>query len=116
MTTEHEMNAPETITLRQLLRYQGASPLQAARLLAFIVGWQECSQTLGRDPLQAEYAEFSGQSTSTVERHFAELREVVGVPLPNFFPNVVPRLDPQDEFVGDVLRGITKMYVEIDAA
>lgn len=112
MTTEHELNAPpdETITLRQLLRSKGASPLEAARLMGFIVSWQECTEELGRDPLQREFAEWNGQSISTVERHKHQLWDLIGVPLPNLFPNVVPRLDLEDLFVQDVIKGIPMMF------
>jgi hypothetical protein len=111
MTTEHEKYAPETITLLQLARMHAQTPLQAARMVAFIEGWQELTEIEGKAPTQGYYAIWSGQSITTAERLMAEFRALYELPSPNALPSAIARLPLDDPTIYSILTDQARMIV-----
>lgn len=49
--------------------------LKGGRVLAFMVQWDLVARELGRDPTQAEYAAWWGESERSVRNHLGRFRE-----------------------------------------
>jgi hypothetical protein len=72
-------------TLLELAQAKTGSMLKAARVVAFVVGWETVRRDLGREPTVDEYAAWWKEDRATAYRHLALFRTVFDAR-----PDIVP--------------------------